>query len=131
MVALLVTVGIAATVPLLFHPWKPDPVAVDRGAEAAVARLVPGSVAPGFHLTAVDGRRYSSEALKGRPVILFAMFANCADCIPQGQAFDACRAGPRPFTRDGSRRRHRPGRVRGSVASLRNLRPGRHPALRV
>lgn len=86
MVALLVAVGVAAAVSALFHTWNPAPIAIERHAEAAVTRLLSGSVAPAFRLTAVDGRRYSSEALKGRPVILFAMFANCADCIPQGQA---------------------------------------------
>src|SRR5215472_7436421 len=46
---------------------------------------VVGSTAPPFHLTTIDGQQYSSASLRGKTVILFAMFASCADCIPQGQ----------------------------------------------
>ena len=44
-----------------------------------------GSMAPAFRLTTIDGQQYSSASLRGKVVILFAMFASCADCIPQGQ----------------------------------------------
>ena len=53
-------------------------------AEGAVAPAV-GSIAPPFRLTTIDGRDYTSASLRGKVVILFAMFASCADCIPQGQ----------------------------------------------
>lgn len=44
-----------------------------------------GSTAPLFRLTTIDGQQYSSASLRGKVVILFAMFASCADCIPEGQ----------------------------------------------
>ena len=44
-----------------------------------------GSTAPLFRLTTIDGQHYSTASLRGKIVILFAMFASCADCIPEGQ----------------------------------------------
>lgn len=47
--------------------------------------LAVGSTAPPFRLTTIDGQQHSSASLRGSTVILFAMFASCADCIPEGQ----------------------------------------------
>jgi peroxiredoxin len=63
----------------------------DKATSAQSARqtVVPaaavGSPAPPFRLTTIDGQQYSLASLRGRTVILFAMFASCADCIPEGK----------------------------------------------
>jgi peroxiredoxin len=54
-------------------------------ARADISTLAVGSKAPNFSVTTIDGQHYSSASLRGKVVILFAMFANCADCIPEGQ----------------------------------------------
>jgi peroxiredoxin len=53
--------------------------------------LTVGSTAPPFRLTAIDGQQYNLATLRGTTVILFAMFASCADCIPQGQTLSRIR----------------------------------------
>ena len=52
---------------------------------AGASTLAVGSKAPHFSVTTIDGQQYSLASLRGKVVILFAMFANCADCIPEGQ----------------------------------------------
>ena len=61
------------------------PLAAEGAVQARPSAPVVGSVAPALHLTTIDGQQYSSATLRGKVVILFAMFASCADCIPQGQ----------------------------------------------
>jgi cytochrome oxidase Cu insertion factor (SCO1/SenC/PrrC family) len=53
--------------------------------QTVTSALAAGSTAPPFRLTTIDGQGYSSASLRGNTVILFAMFASCADCIPEGQ----------------------------------------------
>lgn len=41
--------------------------------------------APDFDVKTIDGQQFSLAAHKGKPVIVFAMFGGCGDCIPVGQ----------------------------------------------
>lgn len=44
-----------------------------------------GKPAPDFSVRTIDGQQFSLSAHKGKPVIVFAMFGGCGDCIPVGQ----------------------------------------------
>lgn len=44
-----------------------------------------GRPAPDFSLKDIDGQQFSLAAHKGKPVIIFAMFGGCGECIPVGQ----------------------------------------------
>lgn len=41
--------------------------------------------APDFNVQTIDGQQFSLAAHKGKPVIVFAMFGGCGECIPVGQ----------------------------------------------
>lgn len=50
--------------------------------------LAVGSPAPDFTLQTIDGQQFSLAAHKGKPVIIFAMFGGCGECIPVGQTLN-------------------------------------------
>lgn len=47
-----------------------------------------GKPAPDFNVQTIDGQQFSLAAHKGRPVIIFAMFGGCGECIPVGQTLN-------------------------------------------
>lgn len=47
-----------------------------------------GRPAPDFNVQTIDGQQFSLAAHKGKPVIMFAMFGGCGDCIPVGQTLN-------------------------------------------
>lgn len=44
--------------------------------------------APKFNLKTIDGQQFSLLAHRGKPVIVFAMFGGCGECIPVGQTLN-------------------------------------------
>lgn len=44
--------------------------------------------APDFTVQTIDGQQFSLAAHKGKPVIVFAMFGGCGECIPVGQTLN-------------------------------------------
>ena len=44
--------------------------------------------APDFSVQTIDGQQFSLAAHKGKPVIMFAMFGGCGECIPVGQTLN-------------------------------------------
>lgn len=44
--------------------------------------------APKFNLKTIDGEQFSLVAHRGKPVILFAMFGGCGECIPVGRTLN-------------------------------------------
>lgn len=44
--------------------------------------------APKFDLKTIDGQHFSLAAHGGKPVIVFAMFGGCGECIPVGQTLN-------------------------------------------
>lgn len=44
--------------------------------------------APKFNLKTIDGEQFSLVAHRGKPVILFAMFGGCDECIPVGRTLN-------------------------------------------
>jgi len=44
-----------------------------------------GKPAPDFNVQTIDGQQFSLADHKGKPVIIFAMFGGCGECIPVGQ----------------------------------------------
>lgn len=50
--------------------------------------LTVGNPAPDFSAATIDGKQFSLAAHKGKPVIIFAMFGGCGECIPVGQTLD-------------------------------------------
>lgn len=57
---------------------------VVNSASASVIR----NPAPDFNLQTIDGQQFSLAAHKGKPVIIFAMFGGCGQCIPVGQTLN-------------------------------------------
>lgn len=55
-------------------------------AESGVAAL--NKPAPKFNLTTIDGQQFSLVAHRGKPIIVFAMFGGCGECIPVGQTLN-------------------------------------------
>jgi cytochrome c biogenesis protein CcmG/thiol:disulfide interchange protein DsbE len=47
-----------------------------------------GKPAPDFSVQTIDGQQFSLAAHKGKPVIMFAMFGGCGECIPVGQTLN-------------------------------------------
>lgn len=47
-----------------------------------------GQLAPDFSVKTIDGQQFSLAAHKGKPVIIFAMFGGCGECIPVGQTLN-------------------------------------------
>lgn len=50
--------------------------------------LAVGKPAPNFDVQTIDGQRFSLADHKGTPVIVFAMFGGCGECIPVGQTLN-------------------------------------------
>ena len=55
-------------------------------AKGGVATL--NKPAPKFSLKTIDGQQFSLFAHRGKPVIIFAMFGGCGECIPVGQTLN-------------------------------------------
>lgn len=47
-----------------------------------------GKPAPDFSVQTIDGQQFSLAAHKGKPVVIFAMFGGCGECIPVGQTLN-------------------------------------------
>ena len=47
-----------------------------------------GRPAPDFSIQTIDGQQFSLAAHKGKPVIVFAMFGGCGECIPVGKTLN-------------------------------------------
>lgn len=68
---------------------KPQPVTTSTSntpTNSTVASL--SKPAPDFSVQTIDGQQFSLAAHKGRPVIVFAMFGGCGECIPVGQTLN-------------------------------------------
>ncbi len=63
-------------------------VGVSQQSPAANSALGVGKPAPDFSVQAIDGQQFSLAAHKGKPVIIFAMFGGCGECIPVGQTLN-------------------------------------------
>jgi len=50
--------------------------------------LAVGKPAPDFSVQTIDGQQFSLADHKGKPVIIFAMFGGCGECIPVGQTLN-------------------------------------------
>jgi len=53
-----------------------------------VTSLAVGNPAPDFNVQTIDGQQFSLADHKGKPVIIFAMFGGCGECIPVGQTLN-------------------------------------------
>ncbi len=58
------------------------------GGSASTTFLAVGEQAPDFSVQTIDGKQFSLANHKGKPIILFAMFGGCGECIPVGQALN-------------------------------------------
>jgi cytochrome c biogenesis protein CcmG/thiol:disulfide interchange protein DsbE len=47
-----------------------------------------GKPAPDFSVQTIEGQQFSLAAHKGKPVIIFAMFGGCGECIPVGKTLN-------------------------------------------
>lgn len=60
--------------------------AVSALAKDGVAAL--NKPAPKFNLKTIDGQIFSLAAHRGKPVIIFAMFGGCGECVPVGRTLN-------------------------------------------
>lgn len=63
-----------------------NPSTANKQADSTLVSV--GKPAPDFTVQTIDGQQFSLAAHKGKPVILFAMFGGCGDCIPVGQTLN-------------------------------------------
>lgn len=65
---------------------KPKATTTSTFANSAIVAV--SKPAPDFSVQAIDGQQFSLTAHKGKPVIIFAMFGGCGECIPVGQTLN-------------------------------------------
>ncbi len=80
LVAVLVVVGVYVSL----RGQQPS----TTNAGSAASSLAVGKPAPDFSAETIDGQQFSLAAHKGKPVIIFAMFGGCGECIPVGQTLN-------------------------------------------
>lgn len=88
----LLIIGIAIVVVvggdyLVLH--KPQSTTLSTASKSTNSTLVSvNKPAPDFNVQTIDGQQFSLAAHKGKPVIIFAMFGGCGECIPVGQTLN-------------------------------------------
>ena len=72
---------------LVLH--KPQPTTLTTSSKPANSTVASvNKPAPDFNVQTIDGQQFSLAAHKGKPVIVFAMFGGCGECIPVGQTLN-------------------------------------------
>lgn len=85
-ISLVVLLAVGGSYLILRKPQPSTTSTSNTSANNTVAAL--GQPAPDFSVQTIDGQQFSLAAHKGKPVIMFAMFGGCGECIPVGQALN-------------------------------------------